>query len=132
MSRLSSSRAPIEVQQRAHRRRRQAHLALLLLQHGRQRRHHGRRGLHRQARLVAAVGVDPAHRGAQRQHLTQDIADTDQQHADDQTVQDRVGHEGGDDDLMQHADNGDHEHQKDQDAGQIGRRLGHGAMGSFL
>ena len=79
------------------------------------RRHRGEQhgGLgDREAGVGEAEAVDPGDLGEEADHLPEREQDADEQHRDDQGIQARIGHEGGDDLLVQHEQ---HEPAQDQE-----------------
>ena len=110
------------IEDRPHRHRVELHAALAVAQHGGHRRQQARRRRNGEAGIGAAKFVHPAHFGVDAQHLAERIEDTDDEHADDQPVQSRIGHEGGFDlrekDCRDEAD----QHDEEQHSRDIGVR----------
>ncbi len=122
MSRASSRRVAIEVHQSAHRRRRDRHAAGALADDRRHRREQHGRACDRKSRIGQAEAVDPRDLVEKPDHLAECEQDADHQHADDQRVEARIGHERHDDLLVQHDDDQaaqdqKHHHPDEEDPG---------------
>ena len=118
----------IEVEDAAHGLRRHRHAADAVAQDRGHRRQQHRRPLDRDARIGEPEAVDPGHLGKQPDHLPERQDDADQQHADDQRVERRVGLErdqdlrvDDDDDQAAQDQKDQHPHQKDAGRGNLER-----------
>ena len=102
------------IQDAAHHLGRDRHAAEPVAEQRRHRRQQDRRPLDRDAGIGQPEAVDPGDFGEQPQHLPERQQDADHQHAEDQAVQARIGHEGAENLPVQHHADQAAEHQKYQ------------------
>ena len=110
------------IEDAAHQLRRHRHAADAAAEDRRHRRQQHRRPLDREAGIGEAEIVDPGDFRIQPDHLAERQHDADEQHADDQRVEARIGHERHLDLLVQHegdqpAEHDEHQHPQQEDAG---------------
>ncbi len=109
VSRASSRRVAIEIQEAAHHLRRDRHATGPVAQDRRHRRQQHRRAFDREAGIGEAEPIDPVDLGEQADDLPERQHDADQQHAEDQRVEARIREESGPDLAVKH--DGDQRHQ---------------------
>src|SRR5690606_25264082 len=82
------------IEDRTHRKCVELHLALACTKHGGHRREKARRWWHDKARISAAEIIDPAHFRPEPDDLPQRIENAENEHAQNEAVQPRIGEEG--------------------------------------
>ena len=112
----------IEVENAAHQLRRHRHAADAAAEDRRHRRQQHRRAIDREAGIGEAEIIDPGDFRIEPHHLAHRQDDAETQHADDQRVEARIGHERDFDLLVQQkgdaaAEHDEHHHPEQEDAG---------------